>query len=136
SGVATTPGTYAFTLRITSNGVSLDRVCTIKITGLTIKDGNGFGYLPSGAVGVPYSYALTAVNAAGATTWSAQGLPPGFSIDAGGVITGTPTFVSSWQSSLTVSDGVDSVTRRLWVVVDGLAVTGTMPNAVRGAPYN
>src|SRR5439155_19991678 len=76
-GVATTPGTYNFTLRVTSGGQTADQACTLKVTGLTVKDGNHFNDVPDAFVGEAYSYTLTALNAAGATTWTAtSNLPP------------------------------------------------------------
>src|SRR5215831_15751507 len=56
-GVATTPGTYTFTLRVTSGTDLVEKVCTITITSLVVKDGPR---VPDAFVGAPFSYALTA----------------------------------------------------------------------------
>ena len=53
-GIATTPGTFDFTLRVTSGGATTDQVCTLKVTALTIKDGDHFGYLPDAYEGSAY----------------------------------------------------------------------------------
>src|SRR6185436_6913564 len=52
-GVATTPGTYNFILRVTSGIDTADVPSTVKITALVAKDPNA---LPDAFVGTPYSY--------------------------------------------------------------------------------
>jgi len=37
-GVATTPGSFNFTLRVTSGAATADQACTLKVTALTAKD--------------------------------------------------------------------------------------------------
>src|SRR5437762_10977292 len=37
-GVATTPGTYNFTLSVTSAGLTSNQNCTVKVTALAVKD--------------------------------------------------------------------------------------------------
>ena len=49
-GVATTPGIYNFTLRVTSSGVTADQASTLKVTALTLKDRR---QLPDAFVGTP-----------------------------------------------------------------------------------
>jgi hypothetical protein len=51
SGVATTPGDYSFTLRVTSGGQMADQPSTLRITALTVKDLN---QVPDAFVGTPY----------------------------------------------------------------------------------
>ena len=58
-GVATTPGTYALTLRVNSGTQTVDRACTMRITAFLIKDNS----LPQSFVGDSYSYQFTALNA-------------------------------------------------------------------------
>jgi hypothetical protein len=136
-GVATAPGTYNFTLRVTSGGTTADQACTLTVTGLTVKDGNHFNYLPSASVGTPYSYTLTALNPAGAVTWSATGTPPGIALSPGGVLSGTPTASGSYYIAFTVTDGVDTASRGLSLRVNALNITeGVLPNAIRGVPYS
>src|SRR5262245_37175969 len=56
-GVATTPGTFTFTLRVNSGGQIADRAYTWKITALSIKDQQ----LPDAFVGKFYSYQFTPI---------------------------------------------------------------------------
>lgn len=75
--------------------------------------------LPSGTVGSPYSYALSAAGGNGSLSWliSSGSMPSGLSLSSAGVISGTPT--SPGQSTFTVSvtDGQLSASRALTISV-------------------
>src|SRR6202022_2743022 len=86
-GVATTPGTYTFTLRVTSGGATVDQASTLKVTALTVKDPF---QLPDAFVGTPFSYTFTVLNNAAPVTWtSTGGLPAGLNLSSAGVLSGT-----------------------------------------------
>jgi len=132
-GVATTPGTYAFTLL--RSGVAVDY--RIKISPLTVKDPF---QLFDAFVNKPYSYQMTALNAAGQTTWTADAstLPPGVTMDAAGLLAGTPTRSGVYDVGFSVNDGVDTAFRTLRVPVYDVEITtnGSLPNAVQNLPYS
>ena len=137
-GVATTPGLYTFTLRVASGNETADRACTLKITGLTMKDGNQFNYLPDAFVGAAYSYTLTALGAAGATTWTTtSALPAGVTLSTSGALAGTPAAAGSFVINLRLTDGVDTIFRTLTLLVSALnvATSAVLPNATQGATY-
>ena len=74
--------------------------------------------------GTPYSLQIIATDSDGGTlTYSAVGLPSGFSIDAGsGLISGTPADGSagSYDVTISVTDGESTVdTQFVWVVTTG-----------------
>ena len=52
-GIATTPGTYNFTISVTSGASPVTQACTMKITGFTLKD---LYNLPEAFVGSAFSY--------------------------------------------------------------------------------
>jgi hypothetical protein len=135
-GVATAPGNYNFTLKVTSGGQSSSQACTMRITGLTEKDSN----LPDAFVGVSYpTYTLTALNAAGPVTWTINdGLPAGMSLSSSGVLSGVPTSPGNYNIGLTISDGVDAVGRGVRLNVYQVQITspGMLPNATQNAAYN
>jgi hypothetical protein len=60
----------------------------------------------NGYVGLNYTYALAASGGIGARTWSLVGgtLPPGLSLTAGGVITGSPLNFGSYPFTVMVTD--------------------------------
>lgn len=132
-GVATTPGTYNFTLRVSSNGQNADVPSTMKITAFRLKD----GHLPEMTLGQPYSHTFTALNPAGPVTWSLSGsLPTGLSF-AGGVLSGTPTAAMNTFFTVTANDGVDTASDGFNVSVTLVRFTGSraLPNATSGTPY-
>jgi uncharacterized protein (TIGR03437 family) len=135
-GVATTPGSYSFTLSVTSAGTTIPRTFTIKITGLTLKDPFN---VPNAFAGSAYSYQLTALNASGSVTWTANsGLPPNMSISAGGLLSGTPTVPGFYNINFSFKDSVDTVFRSIGLNVWAVQITspGLLPNATQNAAYN
>ena len=65
-------------------------------------------------VGQPYSFTATATYA---PTFSAVSLPIGISMAPSGVISGTPTTVGSWSSTLTATNSSGSATQNLPFIV-------------------
>ena len=83
------PGTYRFTLRVTSGPRSTDVKGSVRISSIVLTD---LYTLPDAFVGTPYSYTLSAASNAGAVTWAANGgLPAGMTLSSDGVLSGTPT---------------------------------------------
>ena len=60
-----------------------------------------------GAVGLEYKYNLAAVNGTAPLTWTlaAGALPPGISLSASGVLSGTPTQVGAFQFTVRAASG-------------------------------
>jgi hypothetical protein len=134
-GVATTPGDYAFTLRVSSAGQSADRAYTWRITALTFGDSSPF---PDAFVGVPYSKQLTAANPAGPVTFTPTSLPPGMTLSAAGLLGGAPTTAGFYNVGFTIADGVDTTGHGRSISVYAVTITndGTLPNATQAVPYN
>jgi len=134
-GIATTPGTYSFTISVTSGGSPVSQACTMKITALTLKDGG----IPDAFVGSTYSYTMTPLNNAGLVTFTPTGgVPPGMSLSSSGVLSGTPTTPGNYNISFTINDGTDTVGRGIGLTVSavGIANSGLLPDATRGNTYN
>jgi hypothetical protein len=98
--------------------------------------------LPAASLNVPYSQQLTASGGSGTGfVFSATGLPDGLTIDANGLITGTPTVYdgSPYNVVVTVtdSDGATGDTTYAFVVNGPLAITPTtIPTAYAGVAYS
>jgi hypothetical protein len=105
--------------------------------------------LPRGVIGIPYSTAFTATGGAGAYRWTLTpdpGAPlPGLSMNAQGVLSGTPTARGSFEATLTVTSRIDnadeSVSERIRIDIDAAslgvsAVSCPFPDALTGAPYS
>ena len=134
-GIATTPGNYAFTLRVTSAGQSTDRAYTIKITGLNIKDPS----LPDGFIGHAYWYKFTAFDNAGPVTFTANGaLPAGLNLALDGTLSGMPTVSGSFNVPFRITDGVDTTfhSRSLNIFALNITTPGSLPNSTQGAFYS
>jgi hypothetical protein len=137
SGIATTPGTYTFTLGAMSAGQNGTKTFTVKVTALRLKEA---GTLPDASVGVAYSYSFEAAGNNGAVTWSATGVPPGMTLSPAGVLSGAPTAAGSYSINVTLSDSVDTVPAIFNAVLNVYAINISSPPALPPAtqyqPYN
>ncbi|MGD0498822.1 MAG: putative Ig domain-containing protein, partial [Bryobacteraceae bacterium] len=136
-GVATTPGTYNFTLNVTSAGQTVSQAFTVKITALNIKD---LGNLPDAFANTAYSYSFTALNPAGTANFTVGGipLPTGMLLSSTGVLSGTPTVPGQYIIPIFLADGTDTISRGFNLTVSAVAITtaGLLPNGTQGSAYN
>jgi hypothetical protein len=121
-GVPTTPGLFNFSLDVTdSSGQTLTIPFTKRISSIAVRPPS----VPPGAVGQAYSQQLTfSGGVAPYTILVAQGsdTAPGVSIDAAGLIAGTPTAPGNFRLQFAISDSSgDSVTVFYYLTVDNAA---------------
>jgi len=111
-GVATTPGNYPFTLRVTCEGQGpSDWPTQMDITALTIA---GEDQMPRAYVGQSYAYTFTAVGNAAGVTWTENAqMPPELTLTPQGVLSGTPTTAGHYRLEVSVSDGTFVANRGL-----------------------
>lgn len=87
---------------------------------------------------VPYSVQLAA-SGTNSATWSiaAGTLPPGISLSAGGLLSGTPTSVGAWTFTVLAKDGIrsDTTSYTLTVVEQLVASPGTLQRAEVGRAF-
>src|SRR5580658_1825644 len=137
-GVATTAGTYNFTLQVTSNGQSATQSASMHISGLILKD---LVSSPDAFANIAYlSYQLTALNSAGPVTYtlSSGTFPPGMTLGVSGLFSGTPTAPGSYTWFVQFTDGVDTEYRGFNINVYAIEIEtpGQLPNATQNAAYN
>jgi uncharacterized protein (TIGR03437 family) len=137
-GVATTVGTYNFTLQATSSGQSITQSASMHISALVLKD---LGQFPDAFANVAYpSYQLTALNNAGPLTYTLSNstLPPGMTLSVSGVFSGRPTTPGSYNWTVQFTDGVDTEYRGFSINVYAIDIEtpGQLPNATQNGPYN
>ncbi len=157
SGTPTLDGTYVFNVRVADSGGNTG---TAALTIVVNKSGGGGGggggisitspaTLPSATVGTAYSYTLTSSSAA-SPAWSLSSgtLPPGLSLNATGLISGTPTLDGTYVFNVRVADaGGNTGTAALTIVVNksgggggggGISITSpaTLPSATVGTAYS
>ncbi len=101
--------------------------------------------LPQGAVNVAYgTNGGAAISATGGTppyTWSISSgsLPPGLTLNSGGVISGTPTTLGNYPFTAKVTDATGlSATQNLSIYVEGVVsiTTTLLPSGSLGVPYS
>jgi uncharacterized protein (TIGR03437 family) len=137
-GVATTAGTYSFSLQVTSGGQSATQSASMHISALILKDLYQF---PDAFANVAYpSYQVTALNNAGPVTYTLNNstLPPGMTLSASGIFSGTPTTPGSYNWTVQFTDGVDIEYRGFSINVYAIDITtpGQLPNASRNGVYS
>lgn len=138
SGMTTAPGTYNFSLRVTSGGLSSTRAFTIKISLFILRE--QYTYIPDGFKGQPYPpYSLKALNNAGPVSFTVSGtMPAGMALSSTGVVSGTPTASAFNFFNFTMTDGVDTLFKTVYLQVYDIAVTtpGPLPTATQNVPYS
>lgn len=140
TGTPTATGTFSFTVRVTDAlGQSASQA-----TSLTISTGvsTTIGTPPTAVAGSPYSFTLTATGGTTPYTWSVNsGTPPaGVTLSSAGVLSGTPTTVSSGVTfSVNVIDkngGISTASITI-VVIRGLGITSAFPpGGAAGTAYS
>ncbi|MEQ1759803.1 MAG: putative Ig domain-containing protein [Vicinamibacterales bacterium] len=137
-GVLATPGLFNGSVRVTDGlGNTFDRPVFVNVVPQHILSNNTW---PRAQIGVPYSFQLTAYGAL-AYGWSATGLPNGLTVNASGLISGTPSQSGSFSPTITLTDlsapllptGIGFTLN-----VNAFAITngGVLPNGVVGIAYS
>jgi hypothetical protein len=146
TGTPTQSGTFTFTVTVTDSTAptanTFVRVFTLVIAEPLVITTTA---LPDGVVGIAYSATVTSTGGTAPITWSATGLPPGLSINAGtGAITGTPT-TANISGAIVVVSATDSsanpqtASRQFTLRVAPVFVVnggGALPDAIFGQQYS
>ena len=140
SGTPTTAGTYPFTVKVTDSA-SNTATGAFSITvnaGLSVTTSS----LPAGTVTVAYSSTLLVAGGVSPYTWTTTPVsgtfPPGLTLSAAGVLSGTPTTAGTYPFTVKVTDSAsNSATAALSIAVNGpLTVTlATLPTGVATVAY-
>ena len=146
-GVATVPGTYNFSIKITSTGAgapyggtSITVPYQLTISSLNLQDATP----PDGFMGVAYNYQFTPIKNQGSVTFSPNCnnrtfcMPPGLSLSASGQLSGTPTQAGSFNLAMNINDGVSSVYTQYNLHIYAVQITTSpvLPNATQNAVYS
>jgi hypothetical protein len=97
--------------------------------------------LAAGKADAPYSQTLAATGGRAPYTWSASSLPAGLTLDASGVLSGTPTAAGTAPISVTITDAdgrTETVSIPLTIAdVDPVAISTTaLPQGMVGVAYD
>jgi hypothetical protein len=141
-GVATTPGSYSFTLNVTSNSLTTARVYNITVGNLTVRESQ----LPDAFVGTSYNFRMhvlkvtpvvAEVNAVFALN-GGQSAPPGLTLHADGVLDGAPTTPGFYNFGFNVTFNGETTFhgRSVRVYAIGIPTNGALPLATQSQPYD
>jgi hypothetical protein len=145
SGTPTAAGTFFASLSITDFGENLNKVVKV-LPLLVLPEGSDLQvttrFLDNGEVGTAFCDQWSVSGATGAVTFGATGLPPGLTVAAAtGIVTGMPTTPGTFFVTLTATDGADSVSTNLSIVIAPSASSGLywdfpgLPTALVGTSY-
>jgi large repetitive protein len=140
SGVPSSTGTTTATITLTDfTGAAVTRNFTLTIN--AAPSVTGPGSLPNWTVNQPYpNQTMTRANGTTPFTWSASGLPPGLSITAAGVISGTPnsagTFINVAVTVRDVAGASDTKNYTVTINPTPSIATGSLSNGEQGRPYS
>ena len=136
SGTPTTTGTYPVTVTA-SNGTAPNATQTFSIIIAPPPPTITNGPPPNGTVGVAYSFTYTATNS---PTFSATGLPPGLTLSAAGILSGTPTTTGTYPVTVTATNGTaPNATQTFSIIIAPPPPTitnGPPPNGTVGVAYS
>lgn len=140
-GIPTQAGTFTFEVTVNDAGQqSTSRVFRITMAPrLVITSASP---LPDAQVGEEYSFQATADGGTPGYSWriSAGTLPPGLSLNVGGLISGVPTILGAFQFELTLTDdaGATASSQFSLTVVTGpeIGTLSPLPMGVVGQAYS
>ena len=122
SGTPTVVGSFSVTLAATSATGTGTATLAITIAGSAPVITSGL--TASAQAGQPFTYQITASN--GPTGFAATGLPAGLSVDANGLITGTPTVSRSFSVTLAATNATGTGVATLALTVTPAPVVAPM----------
>ena len=122
SGTPTAAGTFLASLTVYDSLPNEENIGVSVVPIVIHPAGSDFEFatqfLNNGEVGTPYCDQYDVLNAAGAVSFSATGLPDGLVLDpATGAVTGTPLEAGTFLVSLSADDGTDTITTNLTMVI-------------------
>jgi hypothetical protein len=154
AGTLTAVGTYTFTVQVTNtlifNGVIPPPLTTTQVYTVVVYPILAVTPLAAiaGTVNVPFSQTFTATGGAGPSTytWSltTSQPPPGLTLSAAGVLSGTPTTPGTYTFSPQVSSLIPTVgtavaSQAFTIVIAAVpspTITGNLPGGTVGVPYS
>jgi hypothetical protein len=131
TGTPTVAGTASFTVQATSGAQNSTQALAVLVDPLLALTTSS---LPNDTIAKPYNQALTVFGGTLVYTWSVQSgvLPPGLTMSASGVITGTPTTAGTYGFTIKVTSGTQVAARAYTVVIASAAPVAITTSALPG----
>lgn len=112
SGTPATAGSFSFTVRVTAGASHADANLTLTVVSVSVLQ-IATQSLPPGAIGVLYTQQLLASGGTPPYSWgfapASSPLPPGLSLAADGVLSGTPTVPGVSNFNVRVTDSLNNI---------------------------
>ena len=136
SGTPTANDAQTFTVRVTDNVGAIDTQELLLIIGTAVVTSS----LPDGTVGMFYSEPLEADGGTPPYSWlTLDTLPPGLSLSASGMITGTPSLYGTYPFTVEVMDTLGDIDTQDLTITINLPpdiTTTSLPQGTEGAFYS
>jgi hypothetical protein len=142
SGTPSGTGPSSFTAQVASGTQTQSSTFLISVyEALTIQTTSP---LPAGTVGTPYNVALSANGGTASYTWSlaagSDALPAGLTLNAGGVLSGSPTTAGTSALIVQVVSGAQTTTKGLSLTINPATLVITtaspLPAGTEGTSYS
>jgi hypothetical protein len=125
TGTPTTPGGYPFTVMVTTpQGDYMEKAFSITVVGVTSMT------LPPAQAFTPYSFQLTWEGFSNPEFFvdASSELPPGLSMSASGLISGTPTAMGTFNVLVDIEDATGNCQQQITLMFSGTPVYSITPD--------
>jgi hypothetical protein len=145
SGNPTAAGRYFVTFSAFDAGAGNNSAIVLPL--LVLPNDSDFQFitqsLNNGEVGTPFFDDYLVTNAAGRVSFAASGLPPGLTVDrTNGIVSGTPTNAGTFEVLISATDGHDTITCNMGMIIVTSATSDfywnvfSLPPGLLGVAYN
>jgi hypothetical protein len=131
TGTPTVAGSASFTVMATSGAQNSTQALAVLVDPLLVVT---TASLPNDTIAKPYNQTLAVIGGTLAYSWNVQSgtLPPGLTMSASGVITGTPTTAGTYGFTIKVTSGTQVAARAYTVVIAAAAPVAITTTALPG----
>ena len=142
SGTITAVGIYSFTVTATNAGGNNSRTFTLTVEVNAVAPSITTTSINGGKTGTSYTATFTATGS-DPITWTAGGLPEGFSMSESGTLSGTTETAGTYTITVTASNSAGSDTKEYTLTIEETIkvtppsiTTEFLPSATEGQPYS
>lgn len=124
---AGTAGTYTVSITVVGGG-NATKSFTLTIAAAAVPLDISTLSVPDGQVNIPYSYNMTGTGGTAPYSWSAANRPPGLTMSAAGLLSGTPTTAGTYNMTVTITDSAGGTANKVYPVTISAAAVVAATN--------